>query len=56
MSTVETTVAADPGRPDEVVLSVEDLRVRFDTPGGEVGAMLDICLRIKSDAPSNTVA
>jgi membrane-bound serine protease (ClpP class) len=28
----------------------------IDTPGGEVGAMLDICLRIKSDAPANTVA
>jgi membrane-bound serine protease (ClpP class) len=34
---------------DAVVLEI-------DTPGGEVGAMLDICLRIKSDAPSNTVA
>ena len=30
--------------------------LELDTPGGEVGAMLDICLRIKSDAPSNTVA
>ena len=28
----------------------------LDTPGGEVGAMLDICLRIKSEAPANTVA
>jgi len=28
----------------------------IDTPGGEVGAMLDICLRIKSEAPANTVA
>ena len=34
---------------DAVVLEI-------DTPGGEVGAMLDICLRIKSDAPANTVA
>ena len=32
------------------------LVIELDTPGGEVGAMLDICLRIKSDAPSNTVA
>jgi membrane-bound serine protease (ClpP class) len=30
--------------------------IELDTPGGEVGAMLDICLRIKSDAPANTVA
>lgn len=30
--------------------------IELDTPGGEVGAMLDICLRIKSDAPTNTVA
>ncbi|MEY5032474.1 MAG: hypothetical protein RL354_1505, partial [Planctomycetota bacterium] len=30
--------------------------LELDTPGGEVGAMLDICLRIKSDAPANTVA
>jgi membrane-bound serine protease (ClpP class) len=29
---------------------------QLDTPGGEVDAMLDICLRIKSDAPANTVA
>ena len=34
---------------DAVVLEI-------DTPGGEVGAMLDICLRLKSDAPANTVA
>lgn len=34
---------------DAVVLSL-------DTPGGEIDAMLDICLRIKSDAPANTVA
>jgi len=32
------------------------LVIELDTPGGEVGAMLDICLRIKSDAPANTVA
>ncbi len=30
--------------------------IDLDTPGGEVGAMLDICLRIKSEAPANTVA
>lgn len=30
--------------------------IELDTPGGEVGAMLDICLRIKSEAPTNTVA
>ncbi|MFM1867418.1 MAG: hypothetical protein RL591_826 [Planctomycetota bacterium] len=28
----------------------------LDTPGGEVGATIDICLRIKSEAPANTVA
>lgn len=28
----------------------------LDTPGGEVGAMLDICSIIKSEAPPNTVA
>jgi membrane-bound serine protease (ClpP class) len=41
--------AARAGGSDAVVLEL-------DTPGGEVGAMLDICLRIKSDAPANTVA
>ena len=30
--------------------------LELDTPGGEVSAMLDICLRIKSEAPTNTVA
>ena len=30
--------------------------VELDTPGGELEATLDICLRIKSDAPANTVA
>ncbi|MFZ9915048.1 MAG: SDH family Clp fold serine proteinase, partial [Phycisphaerales bacterium] len=34
---------------DAVVLEI-------NTPGGRVDCMLDICLRIKSDAPSNTVA
>ncbi|MFM7133589.1 MAG: NfeD family protein [Planctomycetota bacterium] len=34
---------------DAVVLEI-------DTPGGEVGAMLDILLRLKSEAPVNTVA
>ena len=34
---------------DAVVLEI-------DTPGGEVGAMLDVCLRIRSEAPANTVA
>ncbi len=37
------------GQYDAVVFEI-------DTPGGEVGAMLDICLRIKSEAPNNTVA
>jgi membrane-bound serine protease (ClpP class) len=32
------------------------LVIELDTPGGEVEATLDICLRIKSDAPANTVA
>jgi membrane-bound serine protease (ClpP class) len=41
--------AAQEAGADAVVLEL-------DTPGGEVGAMLDICLRIKSDAPANTVA
>lgn len=41
--------AANDDRFDAVVL-------RIDTPGGEVEAMLNICLRIKSDAPANTVA
>ena len=30
--------------------------LELDTPGGEVGATIDICLRIKSEAPANTVA
>ncbi|MFM1823314.1 MAG: hypothetical protein RI967_1580 [Planctomycetota bacterium] len=30
--------------------------IELDTPGGEVSAMLDICLRLRSDAPVNTVA
>jgi membrane-bound serine protease (ClpP class) len=30
--------------------------IELDTPGGEVGAMLDICLRLRSDAPVHTVA
>lgn len=30
--------------------------IELDTPGGEVGATLDICLRLRSDAPDNTVA
>ncbi|MCE2882117.1 MAG: hypothetical protein LW636_07150 [Planctomycetaceae bacterium] len=34
---------------DAVVLEI-------NTPGGRVDSMLDICLRIKSDAPANTVA
>ncbi|MFM7052927.1 MAG: NfeD family protein [Planctomycetota bacterium] len=34
---------------DAVVLEI-------DTPGGRVDSMLDICLRLKSDAPVNTVA
>jgi membrane-bound serine protease (ClpP class) len=32
------------------------LVIELDTPGGEVDATLDICLRLKSDAPANTVA
>ena len=32
------------------------LVIELDTPGGEVEATLDICLRLKSDAPANTVA
>ena len=35
---------------------IDAVVIELDTPGGEVGAMLDICLRLKSDAPSNTVA
>lgn len=34
---------------DAVVLEI-------DTPGGQVSSMIDICLRIRSDAPANTVA
>ncbi len=30
--------------------------IELDTPGGEITAMLDVILRIKSDAPANTVA
>lgn len=30
--------------------------IELDTPGGAVDAMLDICLRLRSDAPVNTVA
>ena len=30
--------------------------LELDTPGGEVGATLDICSIIKSEAPANTVA
>ncbi|MFM7261069.1 MAG: NfeD family protein [bacterium] len=30
--------------------------LELDTPGGEVGATIDICLRIKTEAPANTVA
>jgi len=30
--------------------------IELDTPGGEVGAMLDICRLIKSEMPPNTVA
>ena len=57
------------GAIDEVTLWSVDRRLRavsegkydavvfeIDTPGGEVVAMLDICLHIKSDAPGNTVA
>lgn len=32
------------------------LVIELDTPGGAVDATLDICLRLKSDAPANTVA
>ncbi len=35
---------------------IDAVVIELDTPGGEVGAMLDICLRLKSEAPSNTVA
>jgi membrane-bound serine protease (ClpP class) len=34
----------------------EAVVLELDTPGGEVSAMLDICLRLRSDAPVNTVA
>jgi membrane-bound serine protease (ClpP class) len=30
--------------------------LELDTPGGEVGATIDICLRVKTEAPANTVA
>lgn len=36
--------------------SYDALVVELDTPGGEVEATLDICLRLKSEAPANTVA
>ncbi|MEY3144033.1 MAG: hypothetical protein RLY21_2526 [Planctomycetota bacterium] len=36
--------------------SYDALVIELDTPGGEVEATLDICLRLKSEAPANTVA
>ncbi|MFM1803827.1 MAG: hypothetical protein RL136_706 [Planctomycetota bacterium] len=39
-----------------VSLGYDAVVFELDTPGGEVGAMLGICLRIKSEAPANTVA
>jgi membrane-bound serine protease (ClpP class) len=36
--------------------SYDAVVIELDTPGGELEATLDICLRIKSEAPSNTVA
>ncbi len=35
---------------------VDAVVIELDTPGGEVGALLDICRLVKNDMPPNTVA
>jgi len=37
-------------------LGFDALVIELDTPGGEVEATLDICMRLRDDAPANSVA
>ncbi|MBI1303662.1 MAG: hypothetical protein GC172_07735 [Phycisphaera sp.] len=37
-------------------LGFDALVIELDTPGGEVEATLDICMRLRNDAPANSVA